>query len=164
MMKIFLASDHAGVELKSKIYSTLHSSDFIKEIRREVHDLGPYSTDSVDFPDYADILCKRLHGFSLISSDSSVRTRLTDMGVLICGSGQGMAMRANKWSHVRAALCWTPEIARLSREHNDANVLCLGSRVTDNDLCLEILQRFLTTNFEGGRHLQRVVKINSTTA
>ena len=96
-------------------------------------------------------------------SDSSVRTRLTDMGILICGSGQGMAMRANKWNHVRAALCWTQKSPSF-REHNDANILCLGSRVTDHDLCLEILQKFLTTDFENGRHLQRVVKINSTTA
>ncbi len=160
MIKIYLASDHAGVELKSKIYKALLDPDFSKEIRREIHDLGPQSTDSVDYPDYADILCRKLHGFSLISSDAPAKIQLKDFGILICGSGQGMSMRANKWDHIRAALCWTSEVAKRAREHNDANVLCLGSRVIDHDLCIEIVKTFMTTVFLGGRHAQRVAKIN----
>ncbi len=154
-----IAADHAGVELKSKVYMELTSGEFLKHF--EVHDLGPNSTDSVDYPDYADQVCKKIHGFTLINSKDSSRTGPAEFGVLICGSGQGMAMRANKYSHIRAALCWTPEIAKLSREHNDANVLCLGGRVVAHEICLKIVAEFFNTPFAGGRHGQRVVKISA---
>ncbi len=143
MIKIYIASDHAGLELKTKVVSELRSAR-----QYEVHDLGPQTGDSVDYPDFADLVCKKIQGPS-------------DLGILICGSGQGMAMRANKYSHIRAALCWNPEIAKLSREHNDANILCMGGRVTDHAVCLEMLSVFLKTAFAGGRHLQRVDKVSA---
>lgn len=160
MMKIYLGSDHAGVELKSQVVRELLNNHWLPEVKREVHDLGPQSSDSVDYPDYADLVARKIHGFSLVQ-DNSVQSLPTEVGILICGSGQGMAMRANKFPHVRAALCWTPEVARLSREHNDANVLCLGSRLIEPDVCLQIVQIFLTTPFAGGRHSRRVAKVST---
>lgn len=159
MMKIFLGSDHAGVELKSQIVRELRNPQWLSEVTREVHDLGPQSMDSVDYPDFADLVAKKIHGFSLVQDDS-VQSMPTEVGILICGSGQGMAMRANKHPHIRAALCWTPEVARLSREHNDANILCLGSRLVSPEECLQIVQLFLTTPFAGGRHARRVAKVS----
>ncbi len=167
-MKIFLASDHAGVELKSYLYLKLMDRHFLPELRQtirhmDVVDLGPQSTDSVDYPDYANILCHKLHGFSVIDSNPSEKklTHLTELGILICGSGQGMAIRANKFPHIRAALVYSAEIATLSREHNDANVLCLGSRFTTQEQAAQYLEIFLNTSFAGGRHLNRVVKLNA---
>jgi ribose 5-phosphate isomerase B len=160
MMKIYVGSDHAGVELKSEVVKQLLNSKWLPDVKREVHDLGPQSIDSVDYPDFADLVAHKIHGFSLVQDDSS-QSYPTEIGILICGSGQGMAMRANKYSHLRAALCWNPEVARLSREHNDANVLCLGSRVVDTDVNFQILQIFLTTPFAGGRHARRVAKLSS---
>lgn len=160
MMKIYLGSDHAGVELKSQIVKELLNMSWMTEVKREIHDLGPQSFDSVDYPDYADLVAKKIHGFSLVQENSS-RSLPTEVGILICGSGQGMAMRANKYAHVRAALCWTPEVARLSREHNDANVLCLSSRLVAPEVSLQIVQLFLTTPFAGGRHTTRVAKLST---
>ena len=157
MIKIYIASDHAGLELKSKVLMDLQSPQFASQY--EIHDLGPQSTDSVDYPDYADAVCKKLHGLSLINSDESKNSPPTEFGILICGSGQGMSMRANKYLQIRAALCWSVEIAHLAREHNDANVLCLGSRVIEHELALKIIHEFLKTNFAGGRHRQRLVKV-----
>lgn len=154
MIKVYLASDHAGLELKTKVYKSL-----LNNPKYQVHDLGPQDETSVDYPDFADLVCKKLHGLSLVNSNERP-THLTEAGILICGSGQGMAIRANKHSHIRAALCWSNEVTKLSREHNDANVLCLGSRVMDHQTCLENVQIFLSTAFSGGRHLQRVVKIS----
>lgn len=159
-MKIYLGSDHAGVELKSQIVKELLNMSWMTEVKREIHDLGPQSFDSVDYPDYADLVAKKIHGFSLVQENSS-RSLPTEVGILICGSGQGMAMRANKYAHVRAALCWTPEVARLSREHNDANVLCLSSRLVAPEVSLQIVQLFLTTPFAGGRHTTRVAKLST---
>ncbi len=167
MIKIYIASDHGGLELKSKVLMELRSSTYANHY--ETHDLGPQSNESVDYPDYADLVCKKMHGLRLINSndtgnkDQSVEYKHfpVEFGILICGSGQGMAMRANKYLQIRAALCWTPEIAKLAREHNDANILCLGARVTDHELCLKIMQEFLKTNFAGGRHRQRLVKVSS---
>ena len=159
-MKIYLGSDHAGVELKSQIVKELLNMSWMTEVKREIHDLGPQSLDSVDYPDYADLVAKKIHGFSLVQETSS-RSLPTEVGILICGSGQGMAMRANKYAHVRAALCWTPEVARLSREHNDANVLCLSSRLVAPEVSLQIVQLFLTTPFAGGRHTTRVAKLST---
>lgn len=158
-MKIYIASDHAGVELKTKIVKALMDSHFLVSVKREVHDLGPQSVDSVDYPDYADLVCQKIHGFTLIDSENHA-TFPNEVGILICGSGQGMAMRANKYAHIRAALCWNEDSARLSREHNDANVLCLSSRLISQDLSLKLVETFLSTAFAGGRHLSRVAKVS----
>ncbi len=160
MMKIYLGADHAGVETKAEIVKALLSSTWLPEIKREVHDMGPQSLDSVDYPDYADLVCRKIHGFSLVQENSTLSTP-AEIGILICGSGQGMNMRANKYAHIRAALCVTPEMARLSREHNDANVLCLGARLNTAEECLQILQIFMQTAFSGGRHARRVAKVST---
>jgi ribose 5-phosphate isomerase B len=139
---IFIASDHAGLEMKSHLLGRFPFLPW--------KDLGPLSADSVDYPDYADKLCVAL------------KDRLNDSrGVLICGSGQGMAMRANRYSYIRAALCWTDEIAKLARQHNDANVLCLAGRITTLPSSDVILKFFLATDFEGGRHQRRVDKLSN---
>jgi ribose 5-phosphate isomerase B len=150
-MKIYLASDHAGLELKNHFVARLLDAQFVPEIKREVIDLGPNSTASVDYPDFADLVCKKIHGIS--------GTMPSEIGILICGSGQGMAMRANKYAHIRAAICWSAESAKLSREHNDANVLCLGARLLSESVALECLTAFLTQEFAGGRHASRVAKV-----
>lgn len=142
-MKILIAADHAGVELKNELVKALPSVDW--------EDLGPSSKDSVDYPDFADKVAKR------IQDHPELR------GVLICGSGQGMAMRANKYPNVRAALVWNEEIAGLSRQHNDANVLCLGARFANLEQALKFTKIFLETPFEGGRHSARVAKVSRTT-
>ncbi|MGH1469405.1 MAG: ribose 5-phosphate isomerase B [Bdellovibrionales bacterium] len=141
-MKIFIASDHAGFERKTKVI------DYLKIQSKEVIDLGPSNDERVDYPDFANNVCESLKN----TSDS--------IGILICGSGQGMAMRANKFSHIRAALCWNAEVAELSRGHNRANVLCLGSRLIEEQLTYKIIDTFLNTPFEGGRHQGRVDKIS----
>lgn len=158
--KIYLAADHGGYDLKEKIKK--HLILLSTEYKMTVEDLGPFSTDSVDYPDYADLLCRKIHGFQLLSAGSSSSSPISlplEAGILICGSGQGMAMRANKYSHIRAALCWSEESARLAREHNDANVLCLGGRLIDHGLALKLAELFLTTHFAGGRHEARVLKV-----
>ncbi len=160
MMKIYLGADHAGVETKAEVVKALLNPNWCPEIKREIHDMGPQSLDSVDYPDYADLVCKKIHGFSLVQENSTL-SNPAEIGILICGSGQGMAMRANKFAHIRAALCITPEMARLSREHNDANVLCLGARLNTPAECLQILQIFLQTAFSGGRHAKRVAKVST---
>ncbi len=139
---IFVGSDHAGFALKS---------DLIKQFPDlPWRDLGTNSDESVDYPDYADRVVNAMkeHGID------------TSVGVLLCGSGQGMAIRANRYSFIRAALCWNEEIARLSRAHNDANVLCLPSRFIEPSAACVILAEFLNTPFEGGgRHERRVKKL-----
>ncbi len=136
---ISIASDHAGFELK----------EFIKEKARSVdwQDYGPKNSDRVDYPDYAEKLCRDLSK--------------GNFGILICGSGQGMAMAANRFQNIRAALCWNPDIASLARKHNDANVLCLGARHTNPEQALDILESFFLADFEGGRHQQRVDKLQN---
>jgi len=138
--QIFIGCDHAGFELKEEL---IHRFPHI-----QWQDCGTKTSDSVDFPDFADLVCKEVAAHSEKA-----------MGVLICGSGQGMAMRANKYPEIRAGLCWNSEIAKLSREHNDANVLCLGSRFLSINEAISILQTFLETPFAGGRHELRVNKI-----
>lgn len=135
--RILVASDHAGLELKSRLMAGAPDLPWV--------DLGTHGPESVDYPDYASALCEKM-------DDRSI-------GVLICGSGQGMAIKANRYPKIRAALCWSPEIAALARGHNNANVLCLGARVIPYPLAAEILKRFLDTPFEGGRHLGRVDKL-----
>ena len=138
LQQLAIASDHAGLELKEYLKKHLPSLPW--------KDLGTNSLESVDYPDYADKVC------ALVKPPMTV-------GVLICGSGQGMAIRANRHRDIRAALCWHEEIARLARAHNDANVLCLGARTMDFKACERILTVFLDTAFEGGRHASRVEKL-----
>ncbi|MBK9293970.1 MAG: ribose 5-phosphate isomerase B [Oligoflexia bacterium] len=140
MIQLFIASDHAGVKLKA-LCSEMLSNEFA------VTDLGPFDETSVDYPDFAKQVCKNI----LSKKDS--------LGILICGSGQGMAMTANRFKGIRAALCWDEKSAELSKQHNNANVLCLASRLIENDLNLKILKKWLSTSFEGGRHQNRVNKI-----
>jgi ribose 5-phosphate isomerase B len=139
--EILIASDHAGVELKNKIVT------MIKELKWK--DLGPFDTASVDYPDFADLV------------GSHIQKNPNEKAILICGSGQGMCMRVNKYPNVRAALVYNNEIAQLSREHNDANVLCLGARFMDFDQAQKIIKIFFETKFLGGRHQQRVDKIKA---
>ena len=141
MTKIALAADHAGYEEKEKIKSTLD------ELGISYHDFGTGSTDSVDYPDFA-----RMVGESVASGEY-------DRGLLVCGSGTGMAIAANKIKGVRAAVAWNEEIARLARQHNDANVLSLAARYIPDDEQKKIVKAFFETGFDGGRHERRVEKI-----
>ncbi len=140
---IAIASDHAGVALKDALKADLLAHGILPE------DLGSHSRDSVDYPDYARQLSAWVVGGS------------KRRGILICGSGIGMSMAANRVKGVRAALCRTVEDAELARQHNDANVLCLGERITDAGCAKEILATFLATGFEGGRHAGRVEKMDT---
>lgn len=165
MRKIFLAADHGGFDLKEKIKRELILLS--NELHIEIEDLGTHGTESVDYPDYASALCQRVHGLQALASPETPPSQISlpvQAGILVCGSGQGMAIRANKYSHIRAALCWNEESTKLSREHNDANVLCLGGRLLDHDLALEMVRIFLTTHFAGGRHQARVLKISAPTS
>lgn len=139
--KIVIASDHAGFELKQFIIQRLKNKNYT------IIDLGTNSLDSVDYPNYAHQLASRVVEENL-------------KGILICGSGIGMSMAVNKHKDIRGALCTSTEMAKLSREHNDANVLILGARFTDPELAWEILEIWLNTDFSGGRHEKRVQAIN----
>lgn len=138
---IGLACDHAGYELKQFV------KQYLTEKGIPFKDYGTDSTESCDYPDYAHALAKGME-------DGAVGT-----GIAICGSGEGISMTLNKHQTVRAALCWMPEIAHLARQHNDANVLVLPGRFIDNDTAKDILDEFLSTPFEGGRHQRRIDKI-----
>jgi ribose 5-phosphate isomerase B len=140
MAQILIASDHAGYALKEKI------KDYFMNI--EWNDLGTHSEERVDYPDFANLVALKM------KEDPSAKA------ILICGSGQGMAIRANKFSHIRAALCYNKEITKLSRQHNDANVLCLGERFIKPDDAIELVKLFMNTEFEGGRHEARVQKLS----
>lgn len=144
-MKIALASDHAGFKLKKKV------AEWIKEEGYQLLDFGAYSEERVDYPDYA------------YPAAESVASGVSDFGILICGSGQGMCMTANKITGIRAAHCHTVELAKLSREHNNANVVCMGGRIIDFETAKQIINTFFMTDFEGGRHMIRVEKIHSLT-
>jgi ribose 5-phosphate isomerase B len=141
---ILIASDHAGVELKATLAAELRALGY------GVDDLGPTSDASVDYADYAHPLARR------ISEGEAER------GILMCGTGLGMSYTANRYPHVRAAVAWTPEIAALAREHNDANVLVLPARFVGKDEGRAILKAWLDTPFAGGRHARRVEKIERT--
>lgn len=141
-MKIAIGSDHAGFEYKSKIVQYLTDKGI------EVQDFGTFSTESVDFPDFAH------------PTASAVENAEVDFGILICGSGQGVNMTANKHQGVRSALCWNTDVARLSREHNDANIIALPARFVAYEYAIEMIEIFLNTSFEGGRHERRVQKIS----
>lgn len=140
-MKIALAADHAGFEEKEKVKKIL------EEIGVEYDDMGTNSCESVDYPDFA-----RKVGEAVAGGEY-------DQGLLVCGSGTGMAIAANKVPGVRAAVAWSPDIARLARQHNDANVLSLAARFNSDDEITEILRAWFAADFEGGRHAGRVAKI-----
>ena len=140
-MKISVASDHAGYELKEAVKAHLIAAG------HEVVDFGTDSAESTDYPDYATPAAR------------AVASGEVERGVFVCGSGQGMVMTANKVRGVRAALAWEPEIAKLSRNHNDANVLALPARFIGQEVALEIVDAWLEAEFEGGRHLPRVRKM-----
>lgn len=142
--KIALASDHAGFELKENIKNFLNEQGYT-----HVEDFGTHSTDSCDYPDY-------VHPLSV-----SVENHRTDFGIVICGSGNGVNMTANKHEGIRSALCWESEIARMARAHNNANVLALPARYIPAEKAREIVFAFLTTEFEGGRHERRIEKIST---
>lgn len=140
-MKIAIGCDHAGFDLKEKIKNRL------VEQGHELEDFGCFSKDSVDYPDFA-------HPTSV-----SIEQGQNELGILICGSGNGISIAANKHQGIRAALSWTPEIAELARLHNDANIVSLPARFITEQNAFDIVDTFLTTKFEGGRHQNRVNKI-----
>ena len=139
--KLCIASDHAGYDLKEKI------KDFLVNKGIPLIDLGPYTKNSVDYPTYAQKVAKR------------VLLKKSDVGILVCGSGTGMAISANKFKGIRAAQCYSKKSTILSRQHNDANIICLGSRIIKNKEAFNFVNFFLNTNFEAGRHKKRINKI-----
>ena len=141
MKKIFISSDHAGFKLKEDIKISLKR----KKLRFE--DLGPMSDSRVDYPDYAHKLARK------------VKVSKNNIGILVCGSGTGMNIAANKHKNVRAAQCFNAKSTKLSRLHNDANIITLGSRLISKKNALKFVGIFLNTNFDGGRHLKRIKKI-----
>ncbi|MDR2853694.1 MAG: ribose 5-phosphate isomerase B [Prevotellaceae bacterium] len=142
-LKIALASDHAGYELKNKVINYLQKTLGIAQIK----DFGAFSAESSDYPDYAHPMA------------AAVESGAYDLGISCCGSGNGINITANRHKGVRSALCWLPEIAALARQHNNANVLALPARFVSEQQALEIVEVFLNTNFEGGRHQKRIDKI-----
>ncbi|MEI8201548.1 MAG: RpiB/LacA/LacB family sugar-phosphate isomerase [Bacteroidota bacterium] len=139
--KIIIGCDHAGYDMK------LVLMDILKSMNISVKDVGAYSTESVDYPDIAHALANEIENGNY------------GLGILLCGSGNGVNMVANKHQLVRSALCWNAEIASLARKHNNANVLAIPARFIQNEEAIEIMKTFLTTDFEGGRHERRVNKI-----
>jgi len=139
-MKIILGSDHAGYELKCEIKEQLHE--------HEIFDVGCDSSESVDYPDYGKKVAREIASGNY------------DTGILICGTGIGMSITANRFKKVRAALCHSVEAASATRAHNDANILCLGSRTIDREMVPDIVKTFLSTSFEGERHKRRIDKID----
>tara|TARA_Y100000590_G_scaffold182725_1_gene208212 strand:+ start:238 stop:660 length:423 start_codon:yes stop_codon:yes gene_type:complete len=140
LKKIFIASDHAGFNLKKRIIIKYSKS-------KKIIDLGPYKKYSVDYPDFAKKLSKK------------VAFNKGSFGILICGSGMGMSIVANKTKNIRAALCYSKRNTKLSRLHNNANIITLGERLIDKNKAFSLINIFLSTKFEGGRHLRRVKKI-----
>ncbi len=138
---VCIASDHAGFDLKEDIKNHLINKNV------SIFDVGPYKNHSVDYPDYAKKLGNR------------VKLKKSDVGILVCGSGTGMAISVNKIKTIRAAVCYNLKSTRLSRRHNNANIIALGSRLTKKKLSLKLVEEFLKTSFEGGRHLRRIKKI-----
>ena len=138
---VCIASDHAGFKLKEDIKNYLIDKSI------SIFDIGPFNEQSVDYPDYAKKLGNR------------IKLKKSEVGILVCGSGTGMAISANKIKTIRAAVCYNLRSTRLSRQHNNANIIALGSRLTNKKLSLKLVEVFLQTKFEGGRHLRRVKKI-----
>lgn len=145
-MKFYIATDHAGIELKN------YTVELLGQKGHEVVDLGPFSADRVDYPDYAVKVC------------SSVLADKESQGVLICGSGIGMSMAANRHHGIRAALCHDAYTATVARGHNDANVLCFGERIVGKGVAESILDAWIVSSFDGGRHVTRVEKIEAINA
>lgn len=141
-MKIAIGSDHAGYKLKEKLIAWLSEKNF------EAKDFGPFSDDRVDYPDFAHKVSTAIH------------KKEYEFGILVCGSANGVAMVANKYENVRAAICWAEEIANLARKHNNANIICLPARFITENQGIVMVKLFLNAKFEGGRHEQRVEKIN----
>lgn len=139
-LKLAIGADHAGFEYKEILKAYL--------VDHEVKDFGTYSADSVDYPDFAHPVA------------SAVESKEFDFGILVCGSANGVAITANKHQHIRAAICWQNELASLARRHNNANIICIPERFVSADLAKEMTTTFLTTEFEGGRHENRVNKIS----
>ena len=139
--KICIASDHAGFKTKEYIKDILINNDI------SVIDLGPYNENSVDYPDYAKKVRNR------------IKAKRSDIGILVCGSGTGMAISANKSKDIRAAVCYNSKSTYLSRAHNNANIICLGARMTKKNTIVNNIKIFLKTKFEGGRHLRRIKKL-----
>ena len=139
--KVCIASDHGGYKLKEAI------KDLLVDKNISILDLGPYNKRTVDYPDFAKKLSIR------------IKAKKSDIGILVCGSGTGMAISANKIKTIRAAVCYNLRSTILSRQHNNANIIALGARLTKKSLALKLVQVFLKTKFEGGRHLKRVKKI-----
>jgi ribose 5-phosphate isomerase B len=141
LKKIFISSDHAGFKLKEEIKSHLSK----KKI--SFKDMGPFNDDRVDYPDYAHKVARK------------VKTNKSNVGILVCGSGMGMNIAANRHKNIRAAQCFNLKSTKLSRLHNDANIITLGSRLLNKKLALNCVNTFLNTKFEGGRHSKRIKKI-----
>tara|TARA_B100000945_G_C19915952_1_gene382861 strand:+ start:66 stop:503 length:438 start_codon:yes stop_codon:yes gene_type:complete len=139
--KISISSDHAGFKLKETIKQNL------KKKKINIVDLGPKTDTSVDYPDFAKKVAR------------NIALKKSNMGILVCGSGTGMAMSANKFKKIRAAVCYNRVSTRLSRQHNNANIIALGARLTKKNIAVRLVNVFLSTKFEGGRHLRRVNKV-----
>ena len=140
MNQIHIGGDHAGYQLKEKLKAILQQEG------HKVEDHGTHSEESVDYPDYAHPVAEAVE-------------KENGRGILICGSANGVCMAANKHSAIRAALCWTEEVAKLARSHNDANIICIPARFVSEDEAIKMVGVFLNTSFEGGRHQNRVSKI-----
>ncbi len=141
MKKIFISSDHAGFKLKD------HIKIYLKRKNFNIEDLGPFSEDTVDYPVFAHKVARK------------VKTHKSNIGILVCGSGTGMNIAANKHKNIRAAQCFNLKSTKLSRLHNDANIITLGSRLISRKNALKFINTFLNTKFEGGRHIKRLNKI-----
>ncbi len=141
-LSIAIGSDHAGFELKEKVVEWLNSSNFVAK------DFGTFSKESVDFPDFAHAVA------------SEVENGKFNIGILICGTGIGVDMTANKHQGIRSALCWNKEVSKLAKRHNNANIICLPGRLISIEEAIEILEVFFNTEFEGGRHKRRIDKIS----
>jgi ribose 5-phosphate isomerase B len=139
---ITIGSDHAGFEYKEAVHRWLHENKYV------VTDVGTFSPDSADYPDFAHAVAREVENGDAV------------LGILLCGSANGVAITANKHQKIRAAICWTEELAQLARNHNNANVLCLPARFISIELAIKIVNQFLQADFEGGRHDRRVNKIS----
>jgi ribose 5-phosphate isomerase B len=139
---IAIGCDHAGIDYKNEVKNWLESQGYL------VKDFGTYNTESVDYPDFAH------------PTANSVETGEASFGILFCGSANGVAMTANKHTGIRAGLCWVTEVAELTRLHNDANMICVPARFVSFSLAKEMIEKFMTTAFEGGRHQNRINKIS----
>ena len=139
-MNLYIGSDHAGYQHKKTIIK------YLKSKKIKIIDMGPETEESVDYPEYAHKVCEKI--------------KENNKGILICGSGNGISMAANKHKNIRAAICWNKKIAELARKHNDANILSIPARFINKKETIEILNVFLKTEFEGGRHQRRINKIN----